>query len=61
MISLKQVVNDLKKILHSNENVVIACSGGPDSMCLVSLLLQIQKEKKIINNITKYKQTCNIY
>lgn len=47
MISLKQVVNDLKKILHSNENVVIACSGGPDSMCLVSLLLQIQKEKKI--------------
>lgn len=47
MIFLKKVVNDLKKILNKKDSVVIACSGGPDSMCLLALLLFIKPEKDL--------------
>lgn len=35
---MKEVRAYLNKILKSNETIVVACSGGPDSMCLLSLL-----------------------
>ncbi len=37
----------LKNKLKEQDCVVFACSGGPDSMCLFHLLLNIKKEKKI--------------
>ena len=41
---MKKTIQFLKSLLHSNDSVVIACSGGPDSMCLLSLLLSIRAE-----------------
>jgi butyrate kinase len=41
---IKKTIQFLKSLLHSNDSVVIACSGGPDSMCLLSLLLSIRAE-----------------
>ncbi len=43
----KQMQIDLAKILHPNDIVVFACSGGPDSMCLFHQLLEIRKKIKI--------------
>lgn len=37
----------LVDLLKENDIVVFACSGGPDSMCLLSLLLNVRKNKKI--------------
>lgn len=37
----------LKQLLNANDVVVFACSGGPDSMCLLSLLVNIRKEKNL--------------
>ncbi len=37
----------LMDLLKENDIVVFACSGGPDSMCLLSLLLNVRKNKKI--------------
>ena len=37
----------LKDNILDNSKVVIAVSSGPDSMCLLSLLLKIRKEKKL--------------
>lgn len=41
---MKEELEFLKKHLSPNQNVVVACSGGPDSMCLMSLLLELKKE-----------------
>lgn len=37
-------MNFLKSILKKGDVVVIACSGGPDSMCLLSLVNEIKEE-----------------
>ena len=37
----------LKSLLSDNEYVVIALSGGPDSMALLHLLIRLRKEKNI--------------
>ncbi len=39
--------NYLKNILSDNEYVVIALSGGPDSMALLHLLIRLRKEIKM--------------
>ncbi|MCI8574963.1 MAG: tRNA lysidine(34) synthetase TilS [Bacilli bacterium] len=39
--------NDLTKRLRTNDTVVFACSGGPDSMCLFHQLKELQKKIKI--------------
>lgn len=44
---MNEVINDLNKELNKNEIIVIATSGGPDSMCLLNLLIDIRKEKNL--------------
>ena len=40
---MKKVIEFIKSNL-SNETVVVACSGGPDSMCLLDLLTKLKEE-----------------
>ena len=44
---MKEVYLYLKDLLNDNDTVVVATSGGPDSMALFHLLLRIKKIKKI--------------
>lgn len=44
MKEVKQYLNDL---LKENDTLVISCSGGPDSMCLLSLLLSFKEKKNL--------------
>lgn len=37
----------LEKILKDTDTIVFACSGGPDSMCLLNLLYQFQNKKNL--------------
>lgn len=39
--------NYLKNLLKDNEYVVVALSGGPDSMVLLNLLIKLRKDKNI--------------
>lgn len=40
---LMDVIKLLKDNISENSNVVLSCSGGPDSMCLFNLLLETKK------------------
>jgi len=42
-----EVIEYLNEILNENSSCVLALSGGPDSMCLLNLLLKIKEKKKI--------------
>lgn len=44
---MKEVKNYLNKVLESNTKVVVACSGGPDSMCLLNLVLEESKNRNL--------------
>ena len=44
---MEQVLNYLNKLLKDNDKVVVAISGGPDSMGLLDLLWEIKKRKNI--------------
>ncbi len=44
---MKRSYDYLNNLLAINDTIVIACSGGPDSMFLLNLLLKIRKEKSI--------------
>ena len=41
---MKQVIDNLTNILKKNDIIVVATSGGPDSMCLVHLLWKLKDE-----------------
>lgn len=41
---MKKTISFLKDYLDKNKIVVLGCSGGPDSMCLFHLLLDLKKE-----------------
>ncbi len=41
---MEKALNYFKSILKKDDTIVVACSGGPDSMCLLSLILSL-KEK----------------
>ncbi len=43
---MKEVIDFLRKSINENDKVVIACSGGPDSMTLLSLMCNLRKEKE---------------
>ena len=45
---MNEVKEFLEQKLQDNETVVLALSGGPDSMCLLHLLQQVKKKITII-------------
>ena len=44
---MKKVLDYLNNLLNEGDVIVLGCSGGPDSMALLDLLLKIRKEKNI--------------
>ncbi len=45
---MKEVYEYLEKLLKKDDVVVLGCSGGPDSMALLEMLLRIKQEKKFL-------------
>jgi len=45
---MKDTINYLNKLLKDEDTVVLGLSGGPDSMCLLNLLLNLNKDLNII-------------
>ena len=43
---MKESIDFIKKNVEDNETVVVAVSGGPDSMALLSLLIDLRDKKK---------------
>ena len=41
---MKKVIEFLKENLDKNASIVVACSGGPDSMCLLDLVTKLKDE-----------------
>jgi len=44
---MKEVKKYLSKALEPNSTLVVACSGGPDSMCLLDLVLKERENKNL--------------
>ena len=46
---MKEVINFLEKDIFNEENlsVIVACSGGPDSMALLDILLKFRTDKNL--------------
>lgn len=42
---MKEVLFYLKKLIKKDDTVVVATSGGPDSMCLLHLLCELNRDK----------------
>ena len=45
---MKDTIAYLKSLLKDNDTIVVGLSGGPDSMCLLDILLSLNKNIKII-------------
>lgn len=45
---MKETIAYLKSLLKDNDTIVVGLSGGPDSMCLLDILLSLNKNIKII-------------
>ena len=46
-MKMNDILEKLKKEIPNNSSVIIALSGGPDSMVLLNLLLKVKKEKNL--------------
>ena len=44
---MKDVIEYLLKLLNDSDYIVTAISGGPDSMCLLDILIKVRKSKKV--------------
>ena len=44
---MKREVEFLEENIVDNSKVIIACSGGPDSMCLLNLLIKLKEKKNL--------------
>ena len=44
---MKRVINYLDDILNEGDTIVLGCSGGPDSMALLDILIKIRKNKNL--------------
>ena len=45
---MKETIVYLNNLLKDNDTIVIGLSGGPDSMCLLNVLLSLKKKINII-------------
>jgi tRNA(Ile)-lysidine synthase len=45
---MKEVIQYLNGLFETNDTVIVSCSGGPDSMCLLSLIVSL-KDKFDLN------------
>ena len=45
---MQKAIKFIKENIDSEHSIVIGCSGGPDSMCLLDLLLKCKKKEQII-------------
>ena len=45
---MKETINYLNELFNDNDVVVLGLSGGPDSMCLLDILLSLNKNLNII-------------
>ena len=62
---MKETINYLNELFNDNDIVVLGLSGGPDSMCLLDILLSLNKNLNIIcthinHNIRKesFEEAC---
>ncbi len=44
---MEKAFNYLNNLLKENDRIVVCLSGGPDSMCLLSILLKLRETKKL--------------
>ena len=44
---MKRELEFLEENITDNSKVIIACSGGPDSMCLLNLLIKLKEKKNL--------------
>lgn len=44
---MKRELEFLEENITDNSKVIIACSGGPDSMCLLNLLIRLKEKKNL--------------
>nr|MBP3258529.1 tRNA lysidine(34) synthetase TilS [Bacilli bacterium] len=47
MNKIKEINKFLKDNIKANDTLILACSGGPDSMCLLDLLLKFREKNNI--------------
>ena len=45
---MQEVISYLDKVIKEDDKIVAAISGGPDSMCLLDILIKINKKIKIV-------------
>mgnify|MGYP002855690528 CR=1 FL=1 len=45
---MKETIAYLNSLLHTNDTIIIGLSGGPDSMCLLDLILKLNTKVNII-------------
>ena len=44
---MSETIEYLNSLLLDNDTLIVAVSGGPDSMALLSVLLELRKNKNI--------------
>lgn len=43
-VAMKKVIEFLRNNIKEKDSLVVACSGGPDSMCLLDLVTKLKDE-----------------
>ena len=56
---MKEAKEFIEKNIIDNEPVILALSGGPDSMCLLNLLLSLNKNVIALHINHNTRQSCD--